>query len=73
MACTDSFYIMEPRRSECSDIYGIPESACLTDIEEVLLRKFDLLACDRAVMPLGYKKGFGDFESTIWRKRTEDV
>lgn len=72
MASVDSFYVMEPKRPDCSEIYGLPESTCLEDIELFLGRDFDLLASNPAVMPLGYKKGFGDFQSTVWRRRVGD-
>jgi putative sugar O-methyltransferase len=72
MAYADSFYLMEPRRADCSEIYGLPESTCLEDLERFLDGGFDLLNCDRAVMPLGLKKGFGDFHSMVWRRRGQD-
>lgn len=72
MACADSFYVMEPKRADCSEIYGMSESACLDDLEGFLEAEFDLLDSDRAVMPLGFKKGFGDFYSTVWRRRRQN-
>jgi len=71
MTLANMVYVCEPKRPDCTDIYGIAESACLDDIERFLAEEFDLLESERAIMPLGYKKGFGDFHSAVWRRERD--